>query len=71
MKKFKRPDNYEQLLAIFYRHSGDEDDRYLTEFYFDVVLDEILKELNPCEKYDLKPIADIMTDALNKLNRLT
>ena len=73
MKKFKRPDNYEQLLSIFYRHSEDEDDddRYLTAFYFDVVLDEILKELNPCEKYDLKPIADIMTDALNKLNRLT
>ena len=73
MKKFKRPDNYEQLLSIFYRHSEEfsSEQHFITEFYFDVVLDELLKELKPCEKYDLKPIADLMTDALNKLNRLT
>jgi len=46
-KPFKRPDNYEQLLACFYRHTEEDDDdhHFIYEFYFDVVLDEILKEL--------------------------
>ena len=70
----KRPDNYQSLLDVFHRRASENEELeepMLKELDFDIVLDELLVMINPCEKYDLKPIADLMTDAINKLNRLT